>query len=97
MVHSLIPPSHSGSRAQANDLVAALPVTLTGSRIVLNCAALALTSPSFVDELVKLLLVERDADVLEVVGASVRLQQLLKRAASNRGVPSRVTLSDGTA
>jgi hypothetical protein len=47
-------------------------------------------TPSYLDEIVKQVLGVRRADALLVSGASRRAQQLLERAADNRGLRERL-------
>jgi hypothetical protein len=90
---TLEPQAHSGSREQAQELVLGLPADLAGCSVVLDCRSLTVSSPSFVDELVKQVLVVRNADVLNVVAAPERTRTLLERAAENRQVGPRLRVS----
>jgi hypothetical protein len=92
-VTKLEPVPHSGSRQQAQDLVSGLPADLTGHPVALDCSALTIGSPSFLDELVKQVLVVRNAEVLDVVAAPDRTRTLLQRAAENRHVAERLRVS----
>lgn len=83
-------PQHAGSREQAQALLAQLPPNLTGVVVVLDCGRTAISTPSFVDEIVKELLVDREAARLDVVGANERTQGQVVRAAENRNVATRV-------
>lgn len=89
----LDPPSHSGSRDQAQKLLQPLPTDLSGLPVILNCTRMDVSSPSFLDEVVKEVLVLRTAEVLEIEGASARAQSLLQRAADNRGVSERLRIA----
>lgn len=93
MIPPLKPPSHAGSRDQASELIAALPTDLSGESVVLDCAGLAVSTPSFLDEIVKQVLVNRRARLFEVVDASHRVRVLLERAAANRGVSERLRVA----
>jgi len=92
-VTRLNPPSHSGSREQAQKLVAGLATDLTGESVLLDCTGMTVSSPSFLDELVKQVLVQRKASVLDAYAASQRTRALLERAASNRNVAGRLRLT----
>jgi hypothetical protein len=70
---------------------------LTGQALRLNCQELRFPTPSFFDEIVKQILVERGAARLEIVGASSRGQELVDRAARNRGVEDRVAFLSAAA
>lgn len=86
-------PDHAGSRDQAVVLADVLPADLTGQTILLDCAELVVGTPSFLDEMVKQILVLRQAAVLEVSGAPDRARDLLERAAANRSVHQRLRVT----
>lgn len=90
-------PDHAGLRDQAQDLSWVLPSDLAGDTVVLDCAGLIVGTPSFLDEIVKQVLIVRHAAALEVRDAPVRAGDLLKRSAHNRGVGERVTVTLRTA
>jgi hypothetical protein len=52
-------------------------------------------TPSFFDEVVKLVLEVGDAACLEVINASQRARELLERSAANRGVSGRLKIAAG--
>ncbi len=85
-------PDHAGSREQAKALTAALS-DLEGQTVLLDCSGLLVGTPSFLDEIVKQILVLRDADFLEVSGAPDRARDLLERAADNRSVRERLRVA----
>lgn len=89
----LAPPRHSGSREQAQRLVENLAQDLSAISLVLECEGLEVTTPSFLDELVKETLVLRKARLLEVENASARTGALVQRAADNREVADRVSVA----
>lgn len=89
----LVVPDHAGSRSQAQRLVSCLPADLTGDEVVLDCSEALVATPSFLDEVVKLTLVENGADRLNIVGASQRAAELLRRSAANRHVEERLGLT----
>lgn len=89
-------PEHAVARDQARDLAASLGPDLAGSEIVLDCSSLLVGTPSFLDEILRQVLVERSADILDVRGSSDRVRQLLERSAENRGVASRVRFAAGS-
>lgn len=93
VIPPLQPPSHSGSRDQAKALVAALPADLSGESVALDCSGLTVSTPSFLDEVVKEILVARRARLLDVLDASDRVRVLLERAAGNRGVGERLRVA----
>lgn len=81
---------HSGSRDHARALLAGVPTQLNGKSVLLDCGGLVVATPSFLDEIVKEVLVIREADLLEILGATPRAVELAKRAADNRGVVDRL-------
>lgn len=89
-------PDHSGSRDQAQALVAQLPPDLEGEVVLLDCSQLVIGAPSFFDEIVKEVLVVRHADALEISGGKDRPRDLLKRAAHNRAVRERLRVAAPT-
>lgn len=97
MTTRLEPPRHAGSRDHARSLLAGLPSRMTGTSVVLDCRELIVGTPSFLDEVVKELLVVREADQLEIVGGTARVATLTERAATNRGVAERVTIVTASA
>jgi hypothetical protein len=70
---------------------------LTGQALRLNCQELRFPTPSFFDEIVKQILVERGAARLEIVAASTRGQELVERAATNRRVEGRIAFLSAAA
>lgn len=70
-----------------------MPPDLSGESVALDCAELAVSTPSFLDEIVKEILVVRRAQLLDVVDASDRVRVLLERAAANRGVSERLRVA----
>ncbi len=92
MTTRLEPSQHSGSRDHARDLLADLPSQMAGVSVVLDCTSLIVGTPSFLDEIVKEVLVVRRADRLEVIGGSARIAALIERAAANRGVADRLSV-----
>lgn len=63
---------------------------LAGQTVCLDFSDILVSTPSFVDELVKQILELRSAARLEVIGATDRARHLLIRAASNREVRDRL-------
>jgi hypothetical protein len=87
---TLIAPRLVSSRDQARELTASLPSDLSGTVVMVDCTALQASTPSFVDELVKAVLVDRHGDRLVIKGAPERTVELARRAAQNRGVVDRL-------
>ena len=89
---TLIAPKLVSSREQARELTASLPDDLSGTVVLVDCSALQASTPSFVDELVKAVLVDRRGGRLVVKGAPERTIELARRAAQNRGVGDRLEI-----
>jgi hypothetical protein len=90
---TLTAPRLVSSRDQARELVLSLPADLSDVAVVVDCSALKASTPSFVDELVKLVLVERHATRLIFQSAPDRTVELARRAATNREVVDRLQVS----
>ena len=86
----LATPDHAGSRDQVDEMIRSLATDLRGVHVELDCSNLLVGTPSFFDEIVKQILVERHADTLDAIAAPERVRQLLERAADNRGVRGRL-------
>ena len=97
MVVKIEAPAHAGLRDQARELVEHLDASLAGIEVVLDCSRLLVGTPSFLDEILKAVLVERAADSLRVRCASSRVRDLLARSAANRKLSARVVFAgDGS-
>ncbi len=82
-------PRRVGSREQARSFLATLPIDLSDSEIHIDCAQLEASAPSFIDEMVKILLVERSAAKVRLLRAPPRTREYAERSARNRGVDAR--------
>jgi hypothetical protein len=71
-------------------LAAQLGADLAGEDVVLDCADMLVGTPSFLDEILKQILVVGEAATLSVVSASARAQELLERSAENRDLRDRL-------
>jgi hypothetical protein len=89
---TLIAPRLVSSRHQARDLTANLADDLSGTVVMVDCSTLQASTPSFVDELVKAVLVDRRGNRLVIKGAPERTVELARRAAGNRGVADRLEI-----
>jgi hypothetical protein len=87
---TLTAPKLVSSRDQAQELTASLASDLSDAVVMVDCTALQASTPSFVDELVKAVLVDRKGDRLIIKGAPERTVELARRAARNRGVSDRL-------
>jgi hypothetical protein len=90
LMSTLIAPKLVSSRDQARELTATLADDLSGTVVMVDCSALQASTPSFVDELVKAVLVDRRGSRLVIKGAPERTVELARRAAHNRGVGDRL-------
>lgn len=93
MVARIQAPAHSGARDRARELADELNADLTDQDVVLDCTHLLVGTPSFLDEIVKQVLVRRNAKALYVHAAPSRAHDLLERAAENRGLRDRLTFA----
>ena len=59
---------------------------------MVDCTTLRASTPSFVDELVKAVLVDRHGGRLVIKGGPGRTAELARRAAQSRGVPDRLEI-----
>jgi hypothetical protein len=89
---TLTAPKLVSSRDQARELTASLASDLADAVVMVDCSALQASTPSFVDELVKAVLVDRNADRLILKGAPERTVELARRAAGRRGVADRLEI-----
>lgn len=87
---TLTAPKLVSSRDQARELTASLPKDLSDVAVAVDCSALQASTSSFVDELIKVVLVERGALRLVFRNAPERTVELARRAARNRGVADRL-------
>ena len=87
---TLVAPKLVSSRHQARELTAGLADDLADAVVLVDCSALLASTPSFVDELVKAVLVDRGGGRLILKGAPERTVELARRAAQNRGVTDRL-------
>lgn len=90
MTRRIRTPPHAGARGQARELADVLGPDLAGQDVVLDCTDLLVGTPSFLDEVVKQILVVRNARTLSVQMASARVHELLERSAENRGLRDRL-------
>ena len=72
-----------------------LPASLANAAVLLNCQDTAIATPSFADEVLKQILVERVALSLTVVNAPPRFAELLLRAAVRLRVDDRLQITSG--
>jgi len=87
-------PIKSRSREQAQLFASQLPSALEGADVLIDCRATAIATPSFVDELLKQILIERSARCLRVTNAPRRFADLLLRASTRLKVDDRLDVSN---
>lgn len=86
MVRTLKSPALVSSRPLARELADQLPSVLAGEEVVVDFSEAQATAPSFVDELVKIVLVERSAATLRMVHVPERTAAYARRSAERRSV-----------
>ena len=90
---SLTTPANIGTRDLVRAwLSSALPLELEATVVEVDCAPLLAPTPSFVDELLRILVVERDAVLVRFVHASDRARELVQQVAQNRQIPDRIEI-----
>jgi hypothetical protein len=90
-LQSVTLPPLAGSRPAAALLLAALPANLTGQHVAVLGRQLLSGSPSFADELIRQLTVERNAAQVEVIGAEPTFEEYVREAARIHAVADRVS------
>lgn len=81
-------PSHAGSRSQAREMFSAHAAPL--GIVLVDCSHQIVGTPSFLDELIRIVLVDREALGLLLDNASERIKTNAERCARNRGVQDRL-------
>jgi hypothetical protein len=97
MMHSVSLPPLAGSRPAAAALLASIPADLSGDEVAVLCRDLLTGSPSFADELVRQLAVERNAGHVVLVGADETFERYVRDAACSHAVTERVATRGGHA
>ncbi len=89
-------PERAGSRGEAQSLLGSVAANLSGTVLRLDGAHLGAGSSSFMDELVKEVLVERHADQLCLDNVTERSASFARASAVRRGVADRLKSSSRT-
>lgn len=90
---SLTSPANAGTRDLVRAwLSVALPPDISGLLVEVDCGPLRAPSTSFVDELLKIVVVERGASLLRLTNASDRARALALRSAQNFDIVDRVEM-----
>lgn len=90
MTSTLEAPSTMGSRSHASEMLFGLPSDMTGQSLKVVFSEGALGTPSFVDELVRLVLVDRNAALLSLENANERHKRIARESAAHFGVVDRL-------
>lgn len=81
-------PSHAGSRSQAREMFSGHEAPL--GIVLVDCSRQIVGTPSFLDELIRIVLVDREALGLLLDNATERIKTNAERCARNRGVQDRL-------
>ena len=85
-------PERASSRDEARELTASLPASFANAVVTVDGHSLDWSSSSYVDELVKQILSNRNASKLILDQVSERVALFAKRSAERRGVFDRLTV-----
>lgn|SRR5689334_4133312 len=98
MTQTLELPQLSGGRARVAALVesAKLAANLRGAKVVVDCRQLRAGTESFADELVRTVLVDRQAEHLQIINVSGDFIGYLDAAGKTHGVSDRMTITSAT-
>lgn len=83
-------PDLVGGRAAAREMLSTVPSDLARARVVVDCGDLLSTSPSFVDEVVKVVLADRRAAKLKLKNAPAQVAAWAQESAMDREVADRL-------
>jgi hypothetical protein len=89
-VISINAPERLGGRGQAREFVSGLPDDLTGETVVVSFAATKAARPSYIDELIRVILEERGADRLMLSGLPSWAKETANRSGVFRGLLERL-------
>ena len=88
---SLRTPQNVGTRDMVREwLGREAPAELSGRTVQVDCSPLRAPTPSFLDEMLKILVLERCATRVELRHASDRAKALATRSAQNRRIVERI-------
>lgn len=88
----LTSPDYIGGRAAAIDWLADLDLDLTGVRVHIDCSSLIATSPSFIDEVLRILVIERGADLVKMQNVPLGVAQWANDTMQRRGISTAVMI-----
>lgn len=86
-------PTRVGSREEVHSVLASVPRRLEGIRLVVDASSVRVARPSFVDELVRELLVVRGAAHVEFRGLPELARTVVTKSIRARGVASKVAIA----
>lgn len=93
MPSTVVLPERAAGRREVAQVLAGVPSDLGGRLVTVDGSVLEASSSSFVDELVKVLLVERGANGLELREVSHQVERFAMASAQRRGVADRLRVS----
>jgi hypothetical protein len=85
-------PARLGSREQAEELVASVSHDLKGETVVVSFQATIVARPSFIDEMIRQILVERGASQLILEDLPSGARETVNRSAVYRNLISKITI-----
>ena len=94
MVTAIRPPDLVSSRPLARDLMTGAPHNLAGQHLRVEFGDVLAAAPSFVDELIRIVLVERRAARLELCGIQCRPANYARRSARTHNVVDRLVIGE---
>lgn len=91
MLQALPLPPLAGTRKRAQELLSGLPPRLEGSIVTVDCRGLVAATQSFADELIKVVLVDRDASEMRFTNVDdMKFAQWVDDRAAFHGMTKRV-------
>lgn len=83
-------PQRTGRREQARQLISGLPSDLSGQTVEIDFADDVRTTPSFIDEIVTVLVRDRGAATVRLVGLTPDLVRLVQQVGDDLDVVERL-------
>lgn len=90
MVELISPESLGGRRAAITWLHGRVPADLTGREVTIDCSHMGATSPSFIDEVLRSLVVERNAQTVTLNAVPMDIAQWARQSVARRRMADRV-------
>ena len=85
-------PERVGGRDQGRSVAESIAGDIAGSTLIVDFSHTDVVTPSFLDEMIKVLLEERELGHLTLRGLGERDQRLARRSAEVRALQDRLTL-----